>query len=282
MEKLIDMHVHSDYSDGEYSPDELINKAIKSNISILSITDHDSINGIKSIDKSKYKNIKIINGIELSAKVNHGRMHILGYDFDLNNKQLNDKMSSLRDNSLNGTLSIIEQIKRDYGIRFHYDDFKELINSNHNLGRPDVAKLCVKYGYASSIPDAFDKYLIDAYNKTRKTAKGIPKEECIKLILESGGIPVLAHPKSLELDKEELYSEVDYLKKCGLMGIEVYNSIHNPEDVKLYQEIARYFGLLVSGGTDYHGPIIKPNISLGTGINNNIKIKKLSILDSIS
>ena len=93
----------------------------------------------------------------------------------------------------------MEQIKRDYGIRFSYEDIKKLVNANHNLGRPDLAKLCVKYGYATSIKDAFDKYLVDAYNKTRQSNNQLQYQECLELIINSGGIPVLAHPKSLEL-----------------------------------------------------------------------------------
>ena len=131
-------------------------------------------------------------------------MHILGYDIDINNQELNNKMSLLRDNAFNATLSVMEQIKRDYNIVFKYEDLKNLINSQHNIGRPDLAKLCIKYGYASSVQDAFDKYLNEARNKTRSTAKGLPKEECIKLITASNGIPVLAHPKTLELSEKEL------------------------------------------------------------------------------
>ena len=169
---LIDMHAHTNYSDGELSPNDLIKLAIDKGIGTLAITDHDTIQGIKTIDRSlDYivdSGIEIINGIELTAKVNKGRMHILGYGIDLNNEALNRKMIALRDNSINYVLSIMEQIKRDYGIRFGYEDIKELVNANHNLGRPDLARLCVKYGYAVSIPDAFDKYLVDAFNKTRK------------------------------------------------------------------------------------------------------------------
>lgn len=279
--KLIDMHTHTNYSDGELSPDELIKLAIKKNIGTIAITDHDTIEGIKKVDKNKYKNIKIINGIELSAKVSIGRMHILGYGIDLNNKILNSKMSELKDNSINSVLSVMEQIKRDYGIRFKYDDIKELINANHNLGRPDLAKLCVKYCYANTVQDAFDKYLIDAYNKTRQTSKGLQYQKCLKLIINSGGIPVLAHPKSLELNKKDFLILLKDMIKNGLKGIEVYHSSHTNEDMDYYYNIAKKYNLLISGGSDYHGEFVKPDIVLGTGKNNNIKIKELSLLDKI-
>ena len=281
MEKLIDMHMHTNYSDGELSPDELINLAIKNGIETMAITDHDTIEGIKTVNKSKYPDIEIINGIELSAKVEKGRMHILGYDIDLENKNLNKKMTELKDNSIDSLLSTMEQIKRDYGIRFNYEDIKEMINAHHNLNRVDLAKLCIKYGYADTVQDAFDKYLIAARDKIRQTITGLQYQDCIELILNSGGIPVLAHPKSLELSKKELLILLKDMINCGLKGIEVYHSSHSKEEMDLYLEIAKEYNLLISGGSDYHGKTAKPDIEIGTGKNNNLKIKKLSLLDKI-
>lgn len=284
-DKVIDMHTHTSYSDGELSPQDLIRLAIEKRIGTLAITDHDTIEGVKTIDRTSSliidSGIRIINGIELSAKTSKGRMHILGYDIDLDNETLNKKMGDLRDNSINSTLSIMEQIKRDYGIIFHYEDIKALVNTNHNLGRPDLAKLCIKYGYAKTVQEAFDKYLIDAYNKTRQMGKGLPYQECIDLILNSGGIPVLAHPKSLELSEKEFLTLLKDMIRCGLMGIEVYHSSHTKEEMQYYLEIANKLNLLVSGGSDYHGKTVKPDIELGSGKDNNLHIKRLTLLDKI-
>ena len=284
-EKIIDMHTHTNYSDGDLSPQELIRLAIDKRIGTIAITDHDTIEGIKKVNKNEDiivdSGIKIINGIELSAKTDKGRMHILGYGIDLNNSALNKKMIDLKDNSINSVLSIMEQIKRDYGIKFSYNDIKELVNANHNLGRPDLAKLCIKYGYANTVQDAFDKYLIDAYNKTRQNSKGLQYQECLELITNSGGIPVLAHPKSLELSEKEFLILLKDMISCGLKGIEVYHSSHTKEEMKYYLEIANKYDLLISGGSDYHGKTVKPDIELGTGKNNNIRIKKLSILNNL-
>lgn len=284
-EKIIDMHTHTNYSDGELSPQELIRLAIDKKIETLAITDHNTIEGLKTIDRKseiiKKSGIRVINGIELSAKSNVGRMHILGYGIDLNSELLNKKMSDLKDISINSVLSIMEQIKRDYRIRFGYDDIKELVNANHNLGRPDLAKLCIKYGYASTVEEAFNKYLIEAYNKTRKTDNKLQYEECLELIIKSGGIPVLAHPKSLELREKEFLVLLKDMISCGLKGIEVYHSSHTKEEMKYYLEIANKYDLLISGGSDFHGRIVKPDIELGSGKNNNIKIKKLSLLDRL-
>ena len=280
MKDLIDLHLHSYYSDGELSPNELIKQAKQKNISIIAITDHDTILGVKNITyKDNY--VQVIPGIELSAKVDKGRMHILGYGIDIKNKELNDKMNELRDNSLNSILSLIEQLKKDYNIFFGYDDIKELINSNRNLGRPEIAKLCIKHGYASSVDDAFDKYLIDAYNKIRKNNKGILYEECIKLILNSGGIPILAHPKTLNLNHNELIALIKDMVEKGLKGIEVYHSSHSQEEINLYLDIAKKFNLLISGGSDFHGPSVKPDIEMGTGKNNKLNITNLTLLKEL-
>lgn len=284
-EKVIDMHAHTNYSDGELSPIELIRHAIECKVGVIAITDHDTLNGIKSLDKKDPvivdSGIQIIDGIELTAQPPKGTMHILGIDIDVNNKELNDEMTTLKNSSTNRTLSIMEQIKRDYNIIFSHEDIKELINSNHNLGRPDLAKLCVKYGYAESVPDAFQKYLIDAYNKTLTVNKRLSYEECIRLITGANGIPVLAHPKTLELTKDELITLIEQMVECGLKGIEVYHSSHTKEEMQMYLEIAKKFNLLVSGGSDFHGPKVKPTVHLGTGVDNNLNIKTLTLTNHI-
>ena len=280
MEKLIDMHTHTSYSDGELSPNELINLAITKNIKTLAITDHDTINGVKLVKNNS--KIEVISGIELSAKATRGQFHILGYDIDINSPVLNNKMAELKDNSINALMALMVEIKKDYGISFSYEDIKELLNAEHNLGRPDIAKLLIKYGYAYSIQHAFDKYLNPSYNKIRGKNKGLYCDQCIKLILKSGGIPVLAHPKQLKMSsKSDFIILLKTLMSYGLKGIEVYHSSHTEEDIKFYLEVAEANNLLISGGSDFHGKSVKPDIELGTGKNNNIKIKELSLLDEI-
>ena len=278
---LIDMHLHTNYSDGDLSPNELIQKAIDNNIDTMAITDHNTVDGLKNYDKKFKKKIEIINGIELSAKVPKGTFHILGYDIDINDENLNSKMYELKNNSLQRVLSLIEQLKKDYGIVFDYQDIKDLVNSNHNLGRPDLAKLLIKQRKVSSVDDAFQKYLIEANRKTKGINKEIDYIECLDIILKSGGLPVLAHPKSLKLSLSELTGLIEKMKYYGLAGIEVFHPTHDDNERKLYLELAKKYNLLISGGTDYHGIITKPDIEIGTGKDNNIKIKKLSLLDKI-
>ena len=280
-EKLIDMHMHTYYSDGDLSPNKLIEKALKNNIGTMAITDHNTIEGLRNFDNSYKDKIEIINGIELSAKSLKGTMHVLGYDIDIENKSLNDKMHELKNNSFQREISLIEQLKKDYEIEFDYQDIINLLNSNHNLGRPDLAKLLIKYGKAKTVNEAFEKYLVSVNKKIKGINKELDYNECIDLILKSGGIPVLAHPKSLKLNEEELATLLEKMKLSGLMGIEVYHPTHNDEERKLFLKLANKYDFLISGGTDYHGEITKPDIEIGTGRNNNIKIKKLSLLDEI-
>ena len=283
MDKLIDMHVHTNYSDGQFSPDEVIKLGIDAGIGVMSITDHDTLDGIKKVDRNKdfikESGINIINGIEISTHSDTGSMHILGYDIDLVNKELNDKLDELRTNRMNSTLAVMEQIRRDYGITFSYFDIIELVNSKH-VGRPGLAKLCVKYGFSDCISDAFDNFLNPAKEKTRKYSKNLFYPEVFKLVKDAGGIVILAHPKTLKLDSYKLDKLIFNMKEYGLDGIEVYNSIHTLDDVNFYKSLADKYNLLVSGGTDFHGPLVKPNIEIGTG-QGNIKIKKLSLIDEL-
>lgn len=280
-ENLIDLHTHSCFSDGDLSPDKILLKAYQKGIRTLAITDHDSILGNQKIKlyQANYPDMTIIPGIELSAKTNRGRFHILGYGMDLQSQYLNSKMSELKDNSINVVLSLLEHIKKEYGILFTYSELRGLINSNHNLGRPDIAKMCVNKGYASNVQEAFDRYLLMGYSKIRSENKGLTDEECIEIIIKSGGIPVLAHPNTLKKNEIELRDFVKHMMGLGLMGIEVYHSNHSLEETNQYFNLANEYGLLMSGGTDFHGKTVKPDIELGTGRNHNVKLKQLSLVD---
>ena len=154
------------------------------------------------------------------------------------------------------------------------------LNTNKNIGRPDLALLCVKYGYANSVDDAFNKYLIDVYQKVRPENKGLNYMQCLELITKAGGIPILAHPHSLQLSDLELLKLVRDMMKYGLRGLEVYHSHHTDEQTKTYMKMCEELGLLYSGGSDFHGESVKPDIELGTG-KNNILIKKLSVLNHL-
>lgn len=276
----IDMHMHTIYSDGELTPEKLIKRAKKNNVNVLSITDHDTIMGLKNIT-SNY-GINIINGIEMTAKVDKGRMHILGYDFDIDNQKLNNKLKELRTKSYYAIFALLDILKKDYNIVFDYDDIKKILNSKGNVGRPHIARLMIKYGIVENVEEAFNKYLKEANKKIGLSKKGLHYGECISLIKEANGIAVLAHPNQLYLEDDELEKTLKKLINCGLDGIEVYHSKHTKEESEYYLYLASKYNLLISGGSDFHGDITKPDIEVGSGYKNNLKIKQLSLLDRIN
>ena len=285
--KIIDLHSHSVYSDGELTPIELLNLAKENNIGIYAITDHDVLGGIKDLRENHQEEInesgiKIINGIELTAKVDKGIMHILGYNIDIYNKELNDKLEELNTNSIYSIISYLYDLRINYNISFKQQDIDELFNKIGNIGRPHIAKLLIKYGYVNSVKEAFDKYLVDVYNRQRKNNKKISSKECIELIKNAGGFAILAHPYSLELSDEELLEKIKELISYGLDGIEVYHSNNSEENRKYYMQIVKDNNLLYSAGSDFHGIHVKPDIELGHGINNNLNIKDVSLIKKIS
>lgn len=281
--RYVDMHSHSTYSDGELEPVDLLNRAIEKRIATFSITDHDELGGIKDIRKNHMdivnkSGIDLIDGIELSAQVSKGIMHILGYYIDINNKELNDKLIELKNNSYYSMISYLYDLRNNYNIRFSDEDIKALFNIKGNLGRPHVADLLIKYGYASSVQEAFDKYLIDVYDRNRSFNIKPSYEECISLIKKAKGYAVLAHPKSLKLDKLELMKLVRDMVSCGLDGLEVFHSSHSLNDMSDFMEIVCANKLAYTIGSDFHGEHVKPGIELASGRDNNLNMNHATLV----
>lgn len=279
MEKFMDLHTHTIYSDGDKTPKELIKMAKDINLTHISITDHDIISGLKTLDEDDLKEINLISGVELTAKTLKGRMHILGYNIDIYDKKLNEKLNNRND--LYNFILYVNGLKELFKISFPKEEVDKITNKIGTIGRPDLAKLLMKYGYVDSIQEAFDKYLNSVMDICRTNKRGYTKEECIEIILESGGIPILAHPISLKKTRNELIEEIKYLKNIGLMGIETIHSLHTPEYKKMLEQIALELKLFTTGGSDYHGNI-KPNVELGTGTNNNVIVNESTMIDYLT
>ncbi len=273
----IDLHTHSIYSDGENTPAELLQLARNNNIVTLSLTDHDNIEGSKELVKLPHPDITIYSGVELTAKTSKGRMHILGYNIDLDNIPLNKVLKEQKDNAIYNILMYIDILRKDFNLTIPQSKVDKILNLKGNIGRPQLALLLIELGYCISVEDAFQKYLIYAYDKARQNKKGLTKEECLELIINANGTPILAHPNSLKKDYLELKKEIIYLKGLGLQGLETTHPNLNEEERLSYHHLALELGLLESGGTDYHGLKIKPDINLGTGRNNNVDIKPNSL-----
>ena len=279
--KLIDLHVHSTFSDGELTPLQILDVCKKNGIGVVSITDHENLIGSKvAISNNPYSDITVIPGIELEADYSNGQCHILGYNMSLDNERLNNITKDIMLDNINRIKSLIVLLYEHYKIKFDDKDLEVMFSKEGNIGRPEVAKLCVKYGYSETVESAFKQYLRPLKKKLKQEIK-LSHIECIDYIKNAGGLVSLAHPITLKKDDEELFEYIKMLKEHGLDAIEVYHTKHNLEYSNKLITFCNKLELLQSGGTDYHGPVVKPNIEIGTGKNGSMKITDLSILSKI-
>lgn len=267
----IDLHIHSTASDGTLSPLEILTLAQSLNLGAISITDHDTIDGAKeALNIGIPSSIKFLTGVEISAYPPPsfscpGSLHILGYAINIDDPVLNQTLAILQEARKNRNPRIIELLIR-MGIELTLSEIQKEVGECQ-IGRPHIAKLMVKKGFVQSINEAFDKYL----------AKGEPAyvdkfrvdcDRAIEVILDAGGIPVLAHPFLLKMKNDKvLEALIISLKEMGLKGIEVYYSEHTQDLITRYAEIANRHGLLMTGGTDFHGST-KPGVQMGSGKGN--------------
>lgn len=265
---MIDLHTHTTASDGELTPKELIDLAIKKNISALSITDHDTVDGLKEADNyAKDKNIIFIPGIELKAKSKTGQMHILGFNIDYNNINLQQNLKYLINKRNIRNKEFIEYFK-SIGFNVSLEELQK-ISGGSVISKPHFAKLFLQKGYISDKKTIFSDYF-NCKPLCEVEEFIYEPEEIIKMIKEANGIAVLAHPQKLKLNDPDLENKIIELLSYGLEGLECYHSDQTLEEMKKLRIIADKYKLLVTKGSDYHGPIVKPLIHLGTGINNNI------------
>lgn len=278
---LIDLHTHSYYSDGEFSPIDICNKAKEAGVSVLSITDHNTVDGCKELFRiNKDLGVRFIPGIELDVNIDFGKLQILGYNIDVFNEDLERIGKKTLEINLKIFRMLLETLKTDYAIGFDDEEVEKLVNKKFQVGKMDVAILLLNHGYVKDLLEAFDRYINQIINNFKYKPSYPSYEEVLYAIKKSGGVSSLAHPKSLKRNYIELSDLIKKLKGVGLNSIEVYHSSHSTKQVKLYRDLAQKYNLLVSGGSDYHGDIIKPEIEIATG-NNNLNIRNLSILRKI-
>jgi len=269
----IDLHIHSNASDGTFSPYEILCHAGKLGLKAISITDHDTLDGSKEALRIGIpSSLKFLTGVEISTALppdfeHTGSCHILGYLISIDNPALNETLRVLQVARKNRNPKIIKQLNA-----LNVDiTLEEVINNTieRQVGRPHIARIMAKKGIVTSINEAFDKYLgqgrpayVDKYR--------IDCAKAIEVILNSGGIPVLAHPFLLKQNKGQPFENlIKLLKTMGLMGMEIYYPDHSPDLIAYYTKIANRFGLLITGGTDFHGAL-KPDIQMGSGNGNLI------------
>ncbi len=263
---MIDLHSHTTESDGTFSPGQLVEEAVRSGVRILGITDHDTFSGFdQALPLARKAGLELVCGIELSTKLNGYSVHLLGYFLradglgDLRT-WIGDLQASRRDRNVR----LIARL-RELGLDITLDEVQA--RGGGMTGRPHFAQVLIEKGYVKSMQQAFDDYL-DESAKGYVTRREPQFAEAVQHIRKAGGIASLAHPIRL---REDVAALMPSLRTAGLNAIEAYHSDHSPEQTALYLQLADQHGLLVTGGSDFHGAV-KPEIHLGTGRNGNLRI----------
>ncbi|MDY5627248.1 MAG: PHP domain-containing protein [Clostridia bacterium] len=275
MEKLIDLHTHSNKSDGSYSPSELVMYAKKHSLSAIALTDHDTVDGVKeAVLAGKKENIEVVSGIELSAK-SKTETHILGYFIDISNENLQKELAGIKKVRLERNKEVEHNLQK-MGFEVSLAE-AERLSGGGIVGRAHFARVMMDKGYVKSVKDAFDKYLSSGKGGYSSNQKITP-EQAVEIIKNAGGKAFAAHLHLMKRTDDDLFDFLKSLKEAGLDGIEGFYTDYTFDMQKKYLDMAKRLDLLISGGTDFHGAM-KPHIEIGTGYG-NLKIP-YSLLDNM-
>ncbi len=259
---MIDLHTHSTFSDGSFTPEQLAQEASFVGLSAVALTDHDSIEGVpRFLAACRAVRVRGVPGVELSAEYQDGTMHILGYFIDLQHPEMTERLKEIRAGRVARNAEILKHIN-DMGLALTMAEVADYAGGD-NIGRLHFSQALVARGYASTRQEAFDRYLGKGRKGYADRLRLSPRD-CIELIRRAGGIPVLAHPFTLNLGKPAMARQVGELAEFGLQGIEIFYPQQNVRQMKQYQALARQFNLVMTGGTDFHGAPM-PDIKLGSG-----------------
>lgn len=248
---MIDLHTHSTASDGISTPGELVTAAVKAGVRTLAVTDHDTISGIAgAVTAASQYRLRFIPGVELSTNVARNEVHILGYFIDPENEALNKELERLQKGREKRIYLILDRLE-DLGLNPGWEKVNTL-SRGKSPGRPHIARAMVEAGFVKSMEEAFGKYLVKGSPCYIPREKLTP-EDSVRLIVDAGGIPVLAHP-GLVGSFDVVFP---YLLNIGIKGIECYYPEHSPEKTDYYVKLAKKHDLVITAGSDYHGPVGK-------------------------
>ncbi|MCP4649814.1 MAG: PHP domain-containing protein [PVC group bacterium] len=245
--KFIDLHVHTNFSDGTFTPQETVAYALKRKMAAIAITDHDCVDAIPHcINTAQGENIEIVPGIELAAEIGDREIHVLGLFIEWNAPWFLEKLKQIREARFVRMQKMIQKLS-DVGIDISEKEVLALSGSSGSIGRLHLARALINKGQIRSFREVFDKYIGNGKPCYVKRLS-ISPEEVIDMIKKLKGVPILAHPAVTNSDKM-----IPELVQAGLMGLEVHHSDQNNTATKRYAKIAREYGLVVSGGSDCHG-----------------------------
>lgn len=259
---MIDLHVHSNASDGSYSPSDLVNYALQKKLTAIALTDHDTIAGIERAQNAAVgKNITVIPGVELSTEYNGHEIHLLGLFLDTNNKEFIKYLELFHQERVDRNKKMVTLLQQN-GISITIETLQEMFQ-DAVLTRAHFARYLYEHHYVSSITQAFERYLGEGCSCYVPRKKVTP-QTAIEVIRMADGYPILAHPLLYHMGNNELYPFILECKAFGLSGIEAIYSLHSKEEEAMLIDFARENNLLITGGSDFHG-LNKPDIDLGSG-----------------
>jgi len=261
---MIDLHLHSTNSDGSETPEELVHRGRQAGLKAMALTDHDNMGGVEDfLAACRVCGMTGIAGVEISAAVEegHGTLHILGYGLQPRHPLVIENLGRVLDGRAWRNEQILEKLN-GLGMELEWDEVLACAGEDI-VGRVHFAQALIDRNYVSSVPEAFEKYLAKGRPAYVDRYRLYPAEG-IRMIREAGGVAVIAHPFTWELDEAALEAGLRELKAAGLMGIEAVYSEYNPEQTVTLLRLAKKLDLLTTGGSDYHG-LAKPDIALGKG-----------------
>jgi len=256
----VDMHTHSTASDGQYSPSELVRLAKERGLEVLAITDHDTIDGLdEAVRAGEALGLRVLRGIEFSAREYH-TFHILGYGFSPSATGLAGLCREMKEGRDLRKYKIIDFLA-EKGMALTLEEVEEIAGGKI-IGRPHFAQALVRRGYVADNREAFSKFLDTEEFLSRVERKKPTVRECIEVIKAAGGKASLAHPYQIGISDTELDTLVGELAGLGLDAIECYYPRFTPEQQEFYLHLAEKYDLHITGGSDFHGEKVKPDIAL--------------------
>jgi len=244
----VDLHIHSTASDGKFSPEAIVGRAAALGLTIIALTDHDSVDGIApALEAAKaFPRLRVIPGVEISTDLPDGEIHVLGYFIDYTSEELGSALERFRSSRQRRAQGMTAKL-RDLGINVDWQRVQEIAGEG-SIGRPHIAQAMLEKGYIKSIRDAFNGY-IEHGGPAYVAREKMTPVEAVALIVRSNGLPVLAHPFTAS-DPEAMIIE---LKATGLIGIEAYYNSYTADEINSLVSMADRHSLIATGGSDYHG-----------------------------
>lgn len=251
-----DLHIHTYYSDGVFSPEKIVDTAIDVGLGAIALTDHDNIlsyNVAKDYLKKtgKQDKLEVIEGVEINTLYKNYEVHILGYFMDDTNSDFRELLKTQQNARVKQTKEIITLLSKKEGIKIKYEDIVKQVAEGGSIGRPHIAKAITNAGGTVSVIDAYAKYIHDD-SPVYVPRKTVSPQDAVEIIYDAGGIPVIAHPHDLDIAETLIKDLMSY----GLRGIEAYHRKHSPACVEYFSSMAEELGLIVTGGSDFHAPNI--------------------------